>query len=100
MLHVAPDLEPATRFAFYPHHLYSIHTDAFGTTPERELERILERRPPLAILGHRDSCVWISREAWEMTRASFEEAGYHTVRDVMGCSLMKPVERADGGRTP
>lgn len=90
MLYVALDIESATRFAFYPHHLKPLHTEAFGTTPEEEINAIVERRPSLVVLGDYASCVWISHDVWEAIRASLEDAGYETVREVEGYMLLRP----------
>ena len=93
MLYVALGLEPATRYAFYPHHLYPLHTDAFETTPENEINAIIERRPSLVILGDYASCVWISRDIWDTMQTSLEDAGYVIVHDIEGYMLMRPREQ-------
>ena len=93
MLYVALGLEPATRYAFYPHHLYSLHTDAFETTPENEINAIIERRPSLVILGDYASCVWISRDTWDTMQTSLEDAGYVIMHAIEGYMLMRPREQ-------
>ena len=102
ILYQLAQVSPPTQFAHFPHALMPSYAKAFGVEINDTIDRILDKRPALIVLGNVNRCRKVPESVWQLLEDKILVSGYEYLQDYRGGRLFirprgNPVQFSESG---
>ncbi len=87
ILYQLTGVSPPTQFAHYPHALMPSYAEAFEVEISDTIDRILDKRPRVIVLGNLDRCRKVPESVWLLLEEKIQFARYEFFQDYRGGRL-------------